>query len=231
MKKTVILQVVFILFVMAGIANALPVSDSDLWQEATIGAHTADLNSSNGSSIEGFFDGDIASYGQEYGNSIFSSVGDGEIQSIEWSTASMVTIQSINFVTYHDFDSADITSRGIRSFNLYYLDGSGNWISFYEWVYENSDGDFHYGGGSSFQFDPDEHDMTRSYLELTANLEAAISAQYFKAEFVQYGASGSRIVELDAYSELQTVPEPSTLFLLGSGLVGFAGLIRKFKKP
>jgi hypothetical protein len=36
--------------------------------------------------------------------------------------------------------------------------------------------------------------------------------------------------EIDFHGELVSVPEPATILLLGSGLIGLAGFIRKFKK-
>lgn len=232
MKKAAILQIVFILLVMVGVANALPVTSNDVWQNATVltsGDYTSTpVITTNGSSIGGFFDGLIADYGSESGNSIFNDLNDNGVQKLYWKTASEVTIQSINLVAYHDFDEWNITHRGIRSFSLYYLDDDDNWISFYNWTYEDP-GDLHYGGGPTYQFASE--DMTRSFLELTANLGTAITAQYFKGEFVQYGDfGGSRIVELDAYGELQPVPEPATFLLFGFGLAGIAGWTRKFKK-
>lgn len=228
-KRIFILSIFSLLFIVTSMANALPVSDSDLWQGATIGTHS-DVIGTNGSSLKGFFDGKEGTYGREEGNAIFLGGGNDSIQTIEWSTQSAVTIQSINFVTYHDFDGADITHRGIRSFNLSYW-GDNEWNIFYAWEYKNPYGDLHYGGGPSYQFSPEVHDMTRSYLELTANLDTAITASSFRGEFVQYGDfGGSRIVELDAYASLQPVPEPTTMLLLGSGLIGLVGFRKKFKK-
>ena len=36
--------------------------------------------------------------------------------------------------------------------------------------------------------------------------------------------------QIDAFESSQPVPEPATVILLGSGLIGFAGLRRRFKK-
>jgi hypothetical protein len=60
----------------------------------------------------------------------------------------------------------------------------------------------------------------------------SITAKYFRAEFDQYGedywASGPRICELDGFGFYQQpLPEPGTLMLLGTGLLGLLGLRRK----
>jgi hypothetical protein len=209
-------------FGMVGIANALPISNSDLWHDANIdlAGSSPDLNSGNGSSIHGFFDGaQVPIYGREDGNSIFRGGASG--QTIYWTTASEVTVRSINFVTYHDFDGFNITSRGIQSFSLsFWADGDSSWHEFFDWTYTNPNNDLHYGGGPSFQFDPDNHDLNRSFMELTANLDSAITAQTFRADFVQYGGAGSRIVELDAYSAFQSIPLPASFLLFVPGLIG-----------
>jgi hypothetical protein len=228
MKTSIIISAVFCCSLVAsGGVSALPVSSTDLWQDAPLVFSSPGELGGNGSSTTGVFDGLQGSYGTESGNSIFRGGADGSSHSIEWSTPDAVTVRSINFVTYHDFDDQthqrDITSRGIRSFTLSYWDGS-DFESFFHWTYTDPNNDLHYGGGPSYQFNPDPNDMTRSYLELTANLDSAITAQTFKGDFVQYGPSGSRIVELDAYSTPQVIPLPATLMLFITGLLGVASV-------
>jgi len=219
MKTSLIIFAVFFCSLVAsGGASALAVSSTDLWQDAL------DLNSSSpqpgdgGTWLTGIFDGQQGGYGVETGNFIFRSTSSPN-QTVEWSTASTVTVRSINFVTYHDFEINNITNRGIQSLTLSYQQGS-DWVSFFEWEYTNPNNDLHYGGGPSYQFDPDPNDMTRSYLELTANLDSPITAQNFQGVFERYGSMGSRIVELDAYSTPQVIPLPASLLLLASGLLG-----------
>jgi len=57
-------------------------------------------------------------------------------------------------------------------------------------------------------------------------------AIYYGTGSTWYGnTQGPRINELDGYGSATTpVPEPSTMLLLSSGLIGLWGLRRKFKK-
>ena len=219
---------IFCFFVMNGMAMANPVSDSDLWQNATISDFSSEY--SNGY-LSRFFDGKEGGYKDETGNALFGDRGSaGTTHWVEWSTDQVVTIRSINLLAYHDFDEFDINDRGFSAFSLYYRNENGSWISFYNWVYTDPNDDLHYGGGPSHQSDPDNHDLIRSYLELTDNLETPIEAQSFRGEFIQYYKNGPRIVELDACGDFQSVPVPTTLLLLGSGLIGLAGFGRHFRK-
>lgn len=52
---------------------------------------------------------------------------------------------------------------------------------------------------------------------------AAVTATNFRAEFVQGGLGGPRIIELDAFH----APEPGTFLLMGFGLFGSALLYRR----
>jgi len=211
---------------MSSAVIALPVSSTDLWQNATI------TNKSSEHSVgpmANMFDGNEGGYGFENGNALFADIGTpaGTVHWVEWSTSSATTLLSFNLIAYHDFDNRDISNRGFSEFSLYYDDGS-SWVQAYNWKYANPNGDQHYGGGPSYDFNPDLHDMNRSYLELTADFASSITAQNFRAEFTQFGnVGGPRIVELDGYDIIQNVPEPTTLLLLSTGLIGFIGARRK----
>ena len=208
------------ILILTGTVHALPVSSGDVWQNATYVYSTGYIISSNGSSRDAIFDGLEAEYGKENGNFIFSNGSAGTVHSIEWATTDVVTVGSFNLMAYHDFDGRDITYRGFDKFLLSYCNGT-LWTSFYEWTYTYpSDGEAFYGGGPSHT--STDHNMDKSYLELFVTLSTPVSAQKFKAEFVECGNMGSRIVELDGYA----VPEPATLMLLVPCFVGL-GIMRK----
>jgi len=216
------------IIILSSTANALPVSQDDLWQDATI---TAKSSEHSVGPMANMFDGNEGGYGYENGNALFADYGTpaGFTHWVEWSTNTSTTVNSLNLIAYHDFDERDINNRGFGEFNLYYDDG-GIWIQAFNWEFTDPNGDQHYGGGPSYNFVPDTHDMNRSYLELTANLDTAITSQFFRAEFVQYGNTGGpRVVELDGYGATQSIPEPATIFLLGSAFIGLIGTARNYK--
>ena len=226
MFTKLITSIGFVAAMLASIpdSGALPVSSDDLWQSANI---TAFSSQHNAGPMTGFFDGLEGGYGYETGNALYADgMPAGTIHSIEWETSTAVTLNSFNIIAYHDFDDRDIHDRGFGSFTLFSGDGA-SWNEIFTWNYANPLGDFHYGGGPSYDFDPDIHDMNRSYLELTENFSSAVTSQFFRAEFTQYGSGGPRIVELDGYAELQNVPVPASLILMLSGLSILGAGIRK----
>lgn len=217
MSHKLILSIGLALGLLAPIADmtAQPISSTDLWQNAHI---TSFSSQHSAGPMTGFFDGLEGGYGYETGNALFAdSMPAGTVHNIEWSTSTVVTLNSFNLIAYHDFDGRDIRDRGFGRFSLFSGDGS-IWSEIFNWNYSNFLGDFHYGGGDSYDFVPDLHDMNRSYLELTENFSTTVSSQLFRAEFIQYGSGGPRIVELDGLAERQAIPAPATLILISTGL-------------
>ena len=214
------------LFFNAAYLFALPVSSNDLWQDATV-TDASSVHYATGSNHNGLFDGNEGYYGVESGNSIFADGLSATTNWVEWQTTQIITVQSINITTYHDFDERNINYRGINEIRLYYDNGS-EWEQFYTWTFSDPNNDLHYGGGPAHQLSPDPHDMNRSYLELVADLGLPVTAQRFRGEFDSYNTNfgGPRLVELDAYETL-IIPEPLSITLL---LFGLLAILRRYRK-
>ena len=124
----------------------------------------------------------------------------GTIHWVEWQTPSPITLRSFNLVAVHAPPPYDmsIAASGFSQFRLQWADTPGGpWTTLYELTDSDPDGDLHYGGGPTY--------TEENYLELAVNIDPT-SAQYWRAEFVQYADYGNaatdwgvRIDELDGY--------------------------------
>lgn len=232
-------SLIMALFVVPQSVFALPASPSDLWDIDTGSAVTNNSAVITGSSywsssIDRMFGAVIAGTA-EPSSTLFTDSPVGDRHWVEWQTSAAITLRSFNLVAAHDNsdDNRDITWRGFTDFYLYTGDGL-SWTEIYHYA-TDPDGDLHYGGGVTYT-DPD-------YLELAVDVTPVLS-QNFRAEFVygpEYVLKGSRIIELDGYDTFldgttgedpgpDPVPEPSTILLLGSGLLGLSWYGRKRKK-
>jgi hypothetical protein len=208
---------------------ALVVNYSDLWDisQGTLVTESSGVISLGRSDIRNMFGG---SFGSVDPASTYFQDGKsaGFLHWVKWQTVAPITLGSFNLVAFHDGSPRNINYRGFSVFRLFSGDGSGDWTNIYEYA-TDPDHDLDYGGGVNYP--------AQYYLELNEDVTPTLS-QYFKAEFVQYGgidpaASGPRIVELDGYAAppaTEPIPEPATMFLIGSGLIGLAGLRKKFFK-
>jgi hypothetical protein len=70
-----------------------------------------------------------------------------------------------------------------------------------------------------------EHDEYISQIDFTS----PVDAQFLRI-YATGGDNSYSIGEFQAFGEVSPVPEPATMLLFGSGLVGLTGLRRKFRK-
>jgi hypothetical protein len=207
MKKLCsILFLVFISLVSVynALADTVPVNN-DLWNGATVTGSSPILN--HGGS---FF---VSSAGNMFGGTLSGSVEpDNTIfedsayyqgpQWITWQTATSVTVGSLNLF------SVPITqSRTFSWFKLYANNSSTPILTF---------------------------TPTTSFNGTFSTIITPVTAQDFRAEFGWGGVGGPwdssvRVLELDGFAPIAT-PEPSTMLLLGLGLIGLAQVRPKFKK-
>jgi hypothetical protein len=214
-KRVLIVSVVAILLGFSGFAFALPVSTLDLWDisRGTVVTSSSPMYYGGTSGASNMFGGTGSS--PEAERALFTDAySAGYVHWVEWQTVAPVTIGSFNLVAAHDGSPRDANYRGFSRLSLYYWSGS-IWNKLTTDYYPSNP----YGGGPDYP--------VTNFLELY-RLVDPVTAQNFRAEFVQYGnaagAKGPRIVELDAFAP---VPEPATISLLGIGLLGIFGLRRR----
>jgi len=114
-----ILTVIVSFLAIAGTAMALPVSNTDLWQNAAITIFSS-AHSATGNNHNGLFDGLEAGYGNETGNALFADGSSaGTTHFVECLTSGLITVNSINLTTYHDFDQYNIGGPRIVELDAY----------------------------------------------------------------------------------------------------------------
>jgi hypothetical protein len=212
-QSSIILAAFLCLFILAQTVYAIPISSNDLWDISQGSQVTAHSTVHHHTGLMGMFgwSSDIRNmFGGYYGQSSFGGWGPhyetyfdqdcvaGTIHWVQWQTPSIITLRSFNLVAMHAPPPQDIRHAGLgfSQFRLQWSDTAGGpWTTLYELTDSDPDGDLYYGGGPTYS--------EANYLELAVNV-APTTAQYWRAEFVQYADSGYydsgvRINELDGY--------------------------------
>ena len=214
-RHSVFLSLLLAMFIAPGFASGALMSVTDLWDvsQGTIVDSSTPIHSC--SHRTNMFGANIyVTYGP-YQTVFTDAYAPGFVHEIQWHTPSAVTVRSINLVMWHDGSNRDIRYRGASQFNLYYKDDAGAWQPWYTRSLD-PDGNLQYDGQSNPNY------PYVNYAEIETNV-TAVTAQYFKATFVQAGgpdtaARGPRICELDAYSTFVPEPASALLLLVASGL-------------
>jgi hypothetical protein len=240
-----ILTIVFVtMIVFVSPVHANVISNSDAWEYTNISAvSTGTIHPQ--SNVNNMFGASLGS--ADIGSTVFNdSSVKGYWHTVQWTLNSPITLGSFNLVAAHDgtnynqYDGytngyRDQNYRGFGAFILEYKDTANTWQTLYSLNNIGTtavlgDGATHpvYGGGVNYP--------QLWVYELYANVTPT-TADTWRVSFQQFGvinyhASGPRILELDGFvyeGGNNQVPEPATMLLLGLGLMGLAGVRRKFK--
>ena len=189
-------------------AQAEPISSTNLWDVSQGSVVDGSSGCLSGWPQENMFEGGG-------GQTIFMDYQPaGTVHWIEWHTPSAVTVESINLVLMHDGSPRDIRYRGATSFRLYSSDTAGGpWTLLHEPAGTDPDDNLLYDGGPYY--------TGTQHLEYCTAVPST-TAQYWRAEFVQYSdilsnSAGPRVIELDGYDYV--IPEPGTIGLVAVGML------------
>lgn len=125
---------------------------------------------------------------------------------IDFDFGAVTAIDSINVGSVQDH----INDVVLPSIEILSSDDGMSWVSAaYIYVPESSDNNNIY---MTYEFDT-----------------LGIQAQYVRVQLIHsYNGPWTFVDEVDFFTDSAPVPEPATMFLLGSGLLGLAGIRRKF---
>ncbi len=192
------------MFLISGLmAGVLPsyANNQNLFNVSNVTVTSFSTLNGCGFSINSMFAGGPASTcGSEGGakDVIFASQAPGSVDTVYFNTSSAVFVSSLKLFVNGD-GAINGNYRDIGSFTFSYESAPGVWTVLATLT--------------------PSHPENGEYI---INLSTPVTAQYFRAQFVQYGTGGPRIGTLEAFATPQVTPEPASVMLFGTGLVGVA---------